>query len=191
MRLLFSLLIFLSAVSFHSSVKANMGFGINTGFGLPYLGQLGLSYQINPMFGVHFNYNTVGIKSDGVSLSLTMPEFLFYVHPFSGSFFVGGGFGKENLKASATEPTTNLETSVEVEANTTVLKFGWMWGADDGGFWAGLDYSHIMPSGSKTTIVAPGVPTTSKEYIDTLDAANKFGETSYGNLTFFKIGYIF
>lgn len=167
------------------------GFGVSGGIGLPYITQFGVDYQLNEMFSAHFNYNNLDLSVDTAKLKLTMPELLVFFHPFSGSFFIGGGLGQETLKSSARDATTNLEASIEVKASTTIIKTGWMWGMDDGGFWGGIDYSYIMPSGASSTITAPGVPTTSKEYQDAVDAADKFGKTAYGNITFLKIGYIF
>ncbi len=167
------------------------GFGISGGIGLPYITQFGVDYHLNEMFSAHFNYNNLDLSVDTAKLKLTMPELLVYFHPFSGSFFIGGGLGQETLKSSARDSTTNLEASIEVKATTTIIKTGWVWGTDDGGFFGGLDYSYIMPSGASSTITAPGVPTTSKEYQDAVDAADKFGSTAYGNLTFLKIGYLF
>ena len=66
-----------------------------------------------------------------------------------------------------------------------------MWGINDGGFWFGIDATYIMPSNAKSTITAPGVPTTDQAYIDLVDANKKFGETSYANVTFARFGWFF
>jgi hypothetical protein len=78
-----------------------------------------------------------------------------------------------------------------VDVTTTLAKLGWMWGASNGGFWFGIDYSLVMPSNPKTTITAPGVPVTEQSYIDAVKARDDFGSTSYGNITFARFGMLF
>lgn len=120
-----------------------------------------------------------------------MPELMLQYHPFAGSFFIGLGAGQESLLAKSTETLTGTEVKVEVKATTTIVKSGWMWGLANNGFWFGIDAAYIMPSGAKTTITAPGVLTTDPSYLDAVDAAEKFGNASYLNITFARLGWVF
>lgn len=166
------------------------GFGIEAGFGAPFLSQTGLSYQFNDRFGISVTQNTLDLTIDSAGLELTMPEVLLTFHPFEGSYFIGLGVGQETLEVTAGEVGVNF-VSAEVDAMTMVVKTGWKWGLSDGGFWFGVDVSYIMPTSPESTITAPGVPTTDQAYIDAQDAVDQFGETAYTNITFAKLGYIF
>ncbi len=167
------------------------GIGLNVGVGLPFVSQAGVNFRLSNQIGFSLGYNLLSLTSGEASLKLSMPEALVYFHPFSGAFFLGGGVGKETLNAKATDSGTNNEVTIDVTANTMIGKLGWMWGAANGGFWFGIDFSYIKPSNGKTTIVAPGVPTTDQTYIDAVDAADKFGNTAYVNVTFARFGWLF
>ena len=166
-------------------------FGIDAGIGLPFLGQVGARYYFAENLGLSVGYNHLSLDVGEASAKLTMPEILLHYHPFSGAFFIAAGIGKESLEVTATDTLTQLQASAQVDAMTTVLKTGWVWGADNGGFWFGVDLSYIIPTSPDVTITAPGVPTTSQDYIDTVDAAEKFGETAFLNITFARLGWLF
>lgn len=176
-------------VGFAQAQKSS-GFGLDYGAGAPFTMQVGLNYQANDTWGLGVSYNSLDLMFADVGLKLKMPELLLTYHPFKGSYFIGLGFGQETLTASAGVIGVNL-VSIEVEAITTVVKTGWKWGLANGGFWFGVDLSFISPSSPQVTITAPGVPTNDPDYIDAQDVAKKFGEISYINLTFARLGYIF
>lgn len=165
--------------------------GVNAGLGVPFLSQFGLNYKLSPQFGLSAGYNSLDVTLGTSKASLKMPEILLHFHPLSGSWFVAGGLGQETLDVSATDAQTGNTASASVKAMTVIAKTGWMWGLANDGFWFGIDYSYISPSGANVTIVAPGVPTNDPAYTDTQDAAKKFGETAFTNLTFARIGWIF
>lgn len=167
------------------------GLGLNVGLGVPFLTQAGINFKMSDRFSFSVGYNLLDLDVGEASAKLTMPEALIHFHPFSGAFFIGAGVGKESLEVTATETIGNDKVSIEVSAMTTIIKTGWMWGADNGGFWFGLDFSYIIPSSPETTITAPGVPTNDEAYLDAVDAAEKFGEMSYPNITFARLGWLF
>ncbi len=167
------------------------GLGVTLGVGIPYVTQVGVDYRFSPFWGLSAVYNSVDVTIDESTLKLTMPEVLINVHPFSGAWFVAAGVGKESLVAKATDQTGTAEAKIEVEATTTIVKTGWKWGIADKGFWFGIDFAYVMPSSADKTITAPGVPTTDPNYQDAVDAADKFGETSYPHITLARLGWMF
>lgn len=173
-----------------SSSRANK-FSANIGMGLPFIGQLGVGYRISEKLGVSASYNILDLEVDEASAELRMPEFLVHYYPFSASFFIAAGIGKESLEVTATETSGGNTILVEVDAMTTIIKTGWTWGMENGGFWYGLDLAYIMPSSPDVKITAPGVPTSDPNYQDAVDAAEEFGETAYPNVTFARIGWVF
>lgn len=168
------------------------GFGVNVGSGLPFLTQAGINYMPSQRFSFNVGYNSLSVDVGLSKAELTMPEFDIYFHPFSGAFFIGVGAGQESLTINSSDITGSASVKLDVKAMTTVAKLGWMWGADNGGFWFGVDASYIIPSGAKTTITTSGsIATTDQAYLDALDASDKFGETAYINITFARLGWLF
>lgn len=172
------------------SQNAKAEIGINAGFGIPFVSQYGLNATFGPKWSANIGYNSLDITSSDADVKLTMPEVVVNWHPFSGAFFIGLGLGSEKLEVSASNAAGSA--SAEVTATTTIAKLGWMWGKADGGFWFGMDISFISPSGGEVDIKTTGAVTTaSEEYQEAKDAAEKFGETAYTNITFARLGYLF
>ncbi|MBX2986282.1 MAG: hypothetical protein KF802_00150 [Bdellovibrionaceae bacterium] len=167
------------------------GFGFNVGMGLPYTQQAGLNYQFSERFGVAVGYNLFDFSIDKSGLKLSMPELMFNYHPFAGSFFIGLGAGQEKLEVVSTDTVANKSLKIEVSAMTTILKTGWMWGLANGGFWFGMDVAYVKPGSSDPTVTSTGFTPTDQQYLDAIDAAKKFGETAYTNITFARLGWIF
>lgn len=184
-------LVLIGTVSAHAASSSNGGVGLNIGLGVPFLTQAGLNYQISDRWGVEAGYNLFSLDVSSASVELSMPEVLLKFHPFAGSYFIGAGVGQETMEVKSADTSGANEVSIKVEAATTIVKTGWMWGVSNGGFWFGMDVAYIMPSSPKQTITAPGVPTTSESYLDAVDAADKFGKTAYTNITFARFGWLF
>ena len=181
--------ILIATVFMGSAAHARVG--VNVGVGFPFLGQAGVNYVMSDMFSFSVGYNTLDLSSGDASVKISMPEAMVNFHPFSGSFFLGAGVGQNDLEVTAIETSTSTEVKAEVSTLATIVKAGWMWGIDNGGFWFGVDTSFVSPSSPEVTITAPGVPTSSQEYKDVVDAAETYGETSFANITFARIGYLF
>ncbi len=187
-RILFVTCLLLTSVA---QAAPEGSFGPQVGVGLPFLGQIGANYYFTSDLSVSVNYNILSLEVDTAKAKLTMPEVMVNYHPFSNGFIVGAGIGQEYLDISATDTATGEQARLEVEAMTAILKLGWVWGADNGGFWYGIDIAYIMPMSPKTTITAPGVATTSQEYLDVVEAGEKFGETAFLNITPIRMGWLF
>jgi hypothetical protein len=190
LKYLTALIVMLLSFASHAE-SGRQGFGLNVASGIPFLAQAGAHFYFSNNLSISGGYNLLDLKSGEAQVKLAMPEVMVNYHPFSGVFFVGAGLGKESLEISATESTSSNEIKLEVEANTTILKLGWMWGSNNGGFWYGLDLAYIIPSSPKTTITAPGVPTSDPNYQDAIEAGEKFADTSYINFTFARFGWLF
>lgn len=166
--------------------------GVDVGLGFPYLAQAGVTYRVNEMFSVVAGYHLLDIDVDEASAELSMPAILVHYYPFSGSFFLGAGVGKQNLEVSATESDSNTKITAESDATTTIAQLGWTWGASNGGFWFGFDISYIMPSGADSSISpSSGAITSDPNYQDVQKALDDFGDTSYPNITFARLGWLF
>ena len=95
------------------------------------------------------------------------------------------------MTAEATDTVTSQTVEIEVKAQTITTSMGWMWGADDGGFYGGMDFGYQSPSSPETTITDPFGDTTSEAYQDAEDQADKLGETALPLFTLLKIGFLF
>ena len=179
-------------ISFTSfGASSSGGLGINVGAGLPFLTQAGINYVASQRFSFSLGYNLLSLDNGLASVKLSMPELLVHYHPFSGAFFIASGVGQESLEATSSDTSGNSVT-LKVDASTFIGKLGWMWGAANGGFWFGIDYSFVSPSGGDPEITTTGsIATTSQSYLDVVEAGSDFGDTAYGNLTFLRFGYLF
>lgn len=186
-------IIFISIISLFISIPsfAAGGFGASAAFGIPFLTQIHAHYQLNDQVSFSAGLNSLSLDAGEASVSMTLPEVIVKYHPFAGAFFVGGGLGSNSLEVTATESVTSNKISAKVDSTAMIIKTGWMWGASDGGFWYGMDFSYISPSGASSTITAPGVSTSDPNYQDAVDAAEKYGETALFNLTLLRIGWMF
>lgn len=189
LRILISFTLLISSQSFAAS--SSTGFGVSVGSGIPYLGQVGANYKFSDKLNFYANYNILDLSAGSAKVKLAMPEVGVTFHPMSGAFFLGLAIGQEALDVSATDTATSQEVKAEVDAMTGIAKIGWMWGIANGGFWFGIDLAYVSPFSADTTVTAPGVPTTSQDYQDVVDAADKFGDSGYINFTFARLGYIF
>lgn len=194
--LLFALLIGSGA---QAAGGGNM-FGFNFGFGVPFLSQAGLNFvSSSKMFSAEAGYGNFNITIGDVGVDLTKMELSLRYHPFAGSFYLGLGFGQESFTAKGMNTISSQSVTVQSKITATTMspQLGWMWGMDDGGFWAGMDVQMLSPSGAKTdttTNASAGIQSTA-EYQqlikDTNAEGDKFGSTSYSALTFLRIGYLF
>lgn len=188
-----SIRLFIFAILFSGSIaqaaSSRGSFGVNAGFGIPYVGQLGVNTYLTENLGIDVGFNALTLTSGQAKLSLVMPEVLLKWHPFGGAFFIAGGLGQETLTAKS-ENSNGDFAEIKVTALTAIGKLGWMWFAHDGGFWFGADLSFINPM-SPNSKVSTNVSPTDQDYTDALNVANKFGEKSYLNITIIRLGYLF
>lgn len=170
--------------------KAQAEFGLQLGFGLPFVSQYGLNYQVSKKLGFTAALNNLDVSIDTASVKLGLTEFTANYHPFEGSFFLGLGAGMQNFEASATDSLSLASAATTVDSTVVLAKLGWMWGVQNGGFWMGLDMTYVSPMASDISITGSAT-VGSQEYNDVLEAAQKFAETAYTNITFLRIGYLF
>jgi hypothetical protein len=183
------ILTFLSVFILMPTAKAAVG--VNAGLGFPYVSQVGLDLTLGSNLSLTANHNALDIDVDEAEVGLQMQEIGVRWHPFSGAFFIGAGIGRQALKVKAVEETTGAEASVDVTSTTSIAKLGWMWGRDDGGLWFGIDIALIIPSGGEVDVEADGLTEADQEFQDVQDAGEQFAETSYTNITFARLGYLF
>lgn len=180
--------------------SAEAAFGFNAGFGLPYVSQFGLNYlHSSNRFSVDVNHGSFNLDVDIVALSLTKTELVVKWHPFAGSFYLGAGIGSQALSSKATQTvlTEEVEAEIKITSSTLTPVLGWMWGASNGGFFAGMEFGMQTHQSPKTTLTtnADASIQTNAEYMeleaDIREQGEKYGEASVTVMTLLKIGYLF
>lgn len=174
--------------------------GLHAALGLPHPLRAGLVYvHHSHIFSVEANYGAFSVDASGVTAKMNNMELGLRWHPFMGSFYVGALVGNRKLDLEKKEVISGQDIAMkaEVKSNYIAPNVGWMWGADDGGFFASMDLGLLSPSGVTTTFSsnADAAVQTTPEYVqldkDVRDAGNKLGEISLPMWTLVKLGWLF
>lgn len=155
-------------VRFGPSVDVSLPHPVNLNIDATILGQFGIGVR----FGVMPKVKVESVEGQIRNWNVTARWF-----PFSGSFFLGLGYGKHEIEANAevevpvtaAGQTVNVPVTAEfeIEASTLIPHLGWFatW---DSGFTLGTEFGIVVPSGSDSTLK----PTTTAEYEQYLIAAS-------------------
>lgn len=175
-------------------------FGLHAALGVPHPLRVGLTY-VHPsqLFSFEANYGTFSIGVDGASAKMNNMELGLRWHPFLGSFYVGALLGNRMISVEKKEVISaqDIAMKAEIKSNYLAPNLGWIWGADDGGFFASMDLGLIMPSGVSSSFSsnADGAVQATAEYQqldkDVRDIGKKIGETSLPMWTLVKLGWLF
>ena len=166
-------------------------YGVNYGFGLPYVFQLGGNYvDLDNNFSAELRLNFFTVSAGVASVRLTKPEVNVKWHPFQGAFFLGLGLGHQIATVSASEPSSGAGVKFSVSSTVATTSLGWMWGITSPGLFGGLDFGWQNPYHVYTTVDSD-IPSNDNAYEDAEDAARKFGELGLPLFTLFRIGWLF
>lgn len=160
-------------------------------YGLPYASQLGVDFDFGDYFGIEISINSGTLLRTCADVAVTMREGLLIYRPFGGAFFVGAGAGAYRMTISNEYTVTKSIFTIDALGQMAMIKLGWIWGRSNGGFWYGVDFIRNFPLNSKSTIHADGVDSNSQDYKDSTNSLDQFTRGSWGNLTFFRLGWMF
>lgn len=175
-------------------------FGLSAAVGLPHPMRLGFDYvHSSRLFSIGAAYGAFSISAADVKLAMTNMELALRWHPFSGSFFLGALLGNHTISAEQSKiiSSSNITGKLEVKANYAAPYMGWMWGGASTGFFAGLDFGFMSPSGVTSTFTsnagAPIVATTDYQTMesDIRKAGDAFGAIGVPMFTLLKLGWMF
>jgi hypothetical protein len=166
----------------------------------PRVKELGLEFKAGSGF-FSFGLISGGFKTkptSEVSAEFSNYELRGRWHPFAGSFFLGVGYGKQNIKLEGTKEISSVPVTLNLDIESTYLMphLGWF-RVSDIGLTFGFDIGTILPSGvtSKMTSNASTAAESTSDYAkmkkDTEDAGDKLGKTSLPYMALFKIGWLF
>lgn len=154
--------------------------------GWQYLG-LGFDYGFLPSL----SFSNVKIKYN--SWRITGRAF-----PFQGAFFLGVGFGKQNLTGSSSNTVSGVPVNYTIELATTIITphIGWRW-TWDCGFYFGMELGVQLASSSTSTFSsdAPAAVQSNATYVsekaNVQDQARKLGNTTLPHFGLIQVGYYF
>lgn len=183
-----------------SKASGGGAFGFNVALATPFLNQYGLNYvNTSKNFSAELVHSAISLTITDIVIGGQSDAIILRWHPFSGSFFLGAGFGQKTVysEASQTIGGANIRTKFEIKSATLTPTLGWMWGIADGGFFGGFDVgyqTHLSPK-SELTSNADDATKASAEYVALEDSANtqgeKLGKLALPVITLFRIGYLF
>lgn len=175
-------------------------FGVHAALGVPHPLNFGLNYVMpSHLLSFAVAAGSFNATSSDVELGIGNSEIALRWHPFYGSFYVGALYGQQNIKAKKTEviQAQSVTAEVEVKSNYLTPHVGWMWGAENGGFFASMDIGYQMPSNVTTTFTSnadPAVQAT-QDYADlskdVRDGGDKIGNTALPYWSMVKVGWLF
>lgn len=175
-------------------------FGVHAALGVPHPLRVGVMY-LHPgqSLSAEFNYGQYGITVQGTEASMTNLEVGLRFHPFKGAFYGGVYLGDRTVTAqeSARISGQDITAKAEIKSKYLAPHVGWLWGADDGGFYSSVDLGWMSPSAVNTTFSTNGdaaiQATPEFQDIDrqVRDQGNKLGELSLPLWTIIKVGWVF
>jgi len=118
-------------------------------------------------------------------------------HPFATSFFVGYGYGRQNVKVKGEDFVAGqtVRATVDFESDYHLPQVGWMTGMEDGGFFWSFELGWQMPTNAKTRIRTnvdlSGNPAYDEFIQDVRDTTEKAGEDAVPNIALIKFGWLF
>lgn len=175
-------------------------FGLQAALGVPHPLRAGLVYMHpNQLFSAELNYGAFSIGVDAATAKMSNYELGLRWHPFAGSFYAGALIGSRTLSVEKKEiiQTQDIVMKAEIKSNYLAPNIGWMWGADNGGFFASMDLGVLLPSSVNTTFSSNADSTIQQtsDYIkldkDVRDVGNKLGEVTLPLWTLVKLGWLF
>ncbi len=189
MRTGFLNLLFVFLITGPAALAGN--YGVNGGFGIPYIVQAGVNYADLPNnFSAELRLNFFTLSAGVASVRLTKPEVNAKWHPFQGAFFLGLGLGHQVATATASEPNSGAGVKFSVSSTVATTSLGWMWGLENPGLFGGFDIGWQNPYHVYTSVDSD-IPSNSDAYEDAEDAARKFGELGLPVITLIRLGYLF
>jgi len=179
----------------HSDVRHYVG--VSAGIGLPRLTNVGINYLSESQYiSAEIAYGYLDVKSGSTQVRSKNIDVAARYHPWQSSFFVGAAVGSQTLTGDGSGTVSGQQVSADVDIRTTYVtpQVGWMWGAQDGGFFGQLDLGWQAPLNADVSYSTNSTDRTSNEYRDfereVRDAGRKLGEVGIPS-AMIKVGWLF
>jgi hypothetical protein len=173
-------------------------FGLSAELGFPHPLNLAAQYfHSSRQFSLELAVGSTALKIDGTDTQVENQEMTFRWHPNARAFYFGLGFGNQKLKVKDSDTVSSQEVTVQVDIKSQYVKpvIGWLWGAQNGGFFYGFELGWQFPSNNKTKITTSQDFTGNPDYDQLIDDINEvadlIGKSSVPNIGLIKLGWFF
>lgn len=176
-------------------------FGVHGAVGLPHPLNFGVTYvHDSDLFSAQIATGSFKTKISDIDAKIGNTEIGLRWHPWAGTFFAGVLYGNQNVDAEKTESLTgfgDIRAWGKVKSNYLTPHVGWMWGKDNGGFFASFEVGYQSPSGVSVEVDsnAPQAARSTADYRriekEVRDEAEKIGKKSIPSIALLKIGWLF
>ena len=175
-------------------------YGASAALGIPHPINFNFNFvHSSRLFSAEIGGGSYKFKVSGADLEIKNTQIGLHYHPWAGSFFVGAIYGTRSLTGEKTDVVSGFNATVKAEITSNYLTpmVGWLWGADNGGFFGSIELGYLMPSNVKTTLTtnAPTAVQTTTAYqdleSDVKNTGKKAGEMALPHITLVKLGWLF
>lgn len=173
--------------------------GLSLQAGLPHPINVGVLYlHSSNFFSAEAQAGSFEIQNvQDTDIEIQNQELNLRYHPFAGAFYVGLGYGKQEVDVKGEDVIggQNVKAKVTYKSDYSLPHFGWMSGIKNGGFFWAFEAGWQMPSNGKTKIKTNIDLTGTPEYDDLINDINdnvkKTGKKSIPNVALIKFGWLF
>ena len=200
-------------------------FGLHADLNVPHLINYGLDYwHSSRWFSISLNGGSTNIPAnilksaikdvDDPSVKISNLEGVARLHVFSGSFYVGLGYGNHSIEGAGNKSITittpvpgsaTVRLTDKIKSNYVTPHIGWLWKLDMG-LTFGFDVGYMAPSGATVDLKEealtplPGgasladfqaTPEYQQARKEIVDASEQIGKKGVPYLALLRIGYMF
>ncbi len=173
-------------------------FGLSAELGFPHPVNLAVQYfHSSRNFSLEFALGSTPLTIDGADTLVENQEMTFRWHPQARAFYFGLTFGNQKLEVKDSDTVSSQVVTVQVDIKSQYMKpvVGWLWGAQNGGFFYGFELGWQFPSNNKTKITTSQDFTGNPDYDQLIDDINEvadlIGKSSVPNIGLIKMGWFF
>lgn len=173
-------------------------YGLSAELGFPHPINLAAQYfHSSRKFSLELAVGSTPLTIDGADTRVENQEMTFRWHPEARAFYFGLAFGNQKLEVKDSDTVSGQLVTVQVDIKSQYVKpvIGWLWGAQNGGFFYGFELGWQFPSNSKTKITTSQDFTGNPDYDQLIDDINEvadlIGKSSVPNIGLIKVGWFF
>lgn len=193
-------------------VKTASGYGKTEGFagpvviapaitlvGFPTPFRFGLEMRGWEYVGLGFDYGFLpSLSFSNVKVKFNSWRITGRAFPFKGSFFLGVGFGKQNLTGTSSNSVSGTTVNYTVDIGTTIITphVGWRW-TWESGFFFGMELGVQLASSSTSTFNsdAPAAIQSNATYVseksNVEEQGRKLGKVTLPHFGLVQLGFYF
>lgn len=175
-------------------------FGAHAALSVPHPLTLGLDYvHSSRFFSMGAATGQFGLTVSDVKVNIKNTELALRYHPWAGSFYIGAIYGNQNVTAEKTEVIQgqSITGKADVKSNYITPNVGWLWGAQNSGFFMSMELGFQSPSNVKTEfssnadVFIQAQPEYKELEKDVIKQGDDLGNMGLPHLVLMKIGWLF